>query len=83
MTPLQDYCQEPRSMAELVEAGFKPHSVYSAVKRKELTNTTSTDDWGRKLRGRGLFLSTITPLTYNAAALVEAWNSQPQGENHV
>jgi hypothetical protein len=47
MTDLQDFCQEPRSMDELVEAGYKPTNVYNAVKRKELTNTKATDDWGR------------------------------------
>jgi hypothetical protein len=64
-------------MEELVEAGYKPHSVYSAVQRKELTNTKATDDWGRKLHGKGLFLSTITTTPYNAAALVAAWSAQP------
>ena len=47
MTDLQDFCQEHRTMEELVEAGYKPHSVYNAVQRKELTNTKATDDWGR------------------------------------
>jgi len=79
MTNLQDFCQEPRSMDELVEAGFKPNSVYSAVKRKELTNTKATDDWGRKLHGKGLFLSTVTTEKVNFTALQSAWH-QPQGE---
>jgi len=39
MTELQDFCQEARTMEELVEAGYKPHQVYNAVKRKELVNT--------------------------------------------
>jgi hypothetical protein len=77
MTELQDFCQEARTMEELVESGFKPHSVYNAVKRKELVNTKATDDWGRKLRGKGLYLSTVTPIPYNAAALVAAWSTQP------
>jgi len=80
MTPLQDFCQEPRSMEELEEAEFKPHSVYNAVKRGELKNTKATDDWGRRTRGKGLFLSTVTPIPYNATLLVQAWNTYPQGE---
>jgi hypothetical protein len=46
MTPLQDFCQEPRTMEELTEGGFKPHSVYNAVKKGELKNVKATDDWG-------------------------------------
>ena len=81
MTDLQDFCQEHRTMEELVEAGYKPHSVYNAVQRKELTNTKATDDWGRKLHGKGLFLSTVTIAPMNFTALQSAWNqSQPQGE---
>jgi len=83
MTPLQDYCQEPRTMDELVEAGYKQNAVYNAVKRNELKNTNAMDAWGRKQRGKGLFLSTVTPIPYNATLLVQAWNTQPQGENHV
>ena len=79
MTDLQDFCQEPRTMEELVEAGYKPHSVYNAVKRKELTNTKATDDWGRKTHGKGLFLSTVTIAPMNFTALQSAWH-QPQGE---
>lgn len=81
MTPLQDFCQEPRSMEELVDAGFKPNSVYSAVKKNELKNTKATDDWGRRTHGKGLFLSTVTIAPMNFTALQHAWNSsQPQGE---
>ena len=83
MTELQDYCQEPRTMSELVEAGFKPNAVYAAVKRNELKNTNAMDAWGRKQRGKGLFLSTVTRIPYNASLLVQAWNTQPKGENHV
>jgi hypothetical protein len=60
-----------------VDAGFVTHAVYNAVKRGELTNTKATDDWGRKLHGKGLFLSTVTQTPYNAAALVAAWSTQP------
>jgi hypothetical protein len=81
MTDLQDFCQEHRSMDELVEAGYKPTNVYNAVKRKELTNTKATDDWGRKLHGKGLFLSTVTVEPMNFTALQSAWHTpQPQGE---
>ena len=77
MTDLQDFCQEPRTMNELVEAGYKQHAVYNAVKRNELINTNATDAWGRKQRRKGLFLSTVTATPYNASALVAAWSTQP------
>lgn len=82
MTPLQEFCQEPRSMEELIEADFKPHSVYNAVKRGELKNTTVRDDWGRRIYGKkGLFLSTVTIAPMNFTVLQAAWNSyQPKGE---
>ena len=83
VTELHDYCQEPRTMSELVEAGFKPNAVYAAVKRNELKNTNAMDAWGRKQRGKGLFLSTVTRIPYNATLLVQAWNTQPKGENNV
>lgn len=76
MTELQDYCQEPRTMSDLVEAGFKPNTVYAAVKRNDLRNTNAKDAWGRKQRGKGLFLSTVTRVPYNAAALVAAWSAK-------
>ena len=64
-------------MQELVDAGFANHRVYNAVKRHELTNTNAVDAWGRKQRGKGIFLSTVTSTPYNAAALVAAWRTQP------
>jgi len=68
-------------MEELVEGGFKPNSVYSAVKKNELKNIKATDDWGRRTHGKGLFLSTVTIAPINFTALQQAWNSpQPQGE---
>lgn len=76
MTDLQEFCQEPRTMHELVEAGFASHTVYNAVKRNELTNMNAKDAWGRKQRGKGLFLSTVTRTPYNAAALVAAWSAR-------
>ena len=84
MTDLQDFCQEPRTMEDLENAGFKPHAVYNAVKRNELKNANAMDAWGRKQRGKGLFVSTMTPIPYNASLLVQAWNNtQPQGETNV
>jgi hypothetical protein len=77
MTDLQEFCQQPRTMQELVDAGFKPNAVYAAVKRNELKNINAVDAWGRKQRGKGLFLSTVTLIPYNAAALVAAWSTQP------
>jgi hypothetical protein len=84
MTDLQDFCQEPRTMEDLENAGFKPHAVYNAVKRNELKNANAMDAWGRKQRGKGLFVSTVTPIPYNASLLVQVWNNtQPQGETNV
>jgi hypothetical protein len=81
MTPLQDFCQEPRTMQELEDVGFKPHSVYNAVKKGDLKNTKATDDWGRRTHVKGLFLSTVTIAPMNFTALQHAWNNyQPQGE---
>lgn len=77
MTDLQEFCQQPRTMQALVDAGFKPNAVYAAVKRNELKNINAVDAWGRKQRGKGLFLSTVTLTPYNAAALVAAWSTQP------
>jgi hypothetical protein len=76
VTDLQDFCQEPRTIDELVEAGYKPHAVYNAVKRNELKNTNAVDAWGRKQRGKGLFVSTVTPIPYNASLLVQAWSAK-------
>ena len=83
MTDLQNFCQQPLTMQELVDAGFAAHTVYNAVKRNELKNTNAMDAWGRKQRGKGLFVSTVTPIPYNASLLVQAWNTQPQGETNV
>ena len=72
-------------MEELVEAGYKATSVYNAVKRGDLKNVNAVDAWGRKQRVKGLFVSTITPIPYNATLLVHAWSTphQPQGDTHV
>jgi hypothetical protein len=84
LTPLQDFCQEPRSMAELEDGGFDRAKVYAAVKRGDLKNANAVDAWGRKQRGKGLFVSTVTPIPYNATLLVQAWSTpQPQGDIHV
>ena len=84
LTPLQDFCQEPRSMAELEDGGFDRAKVYAAVKRGDLKNANAVDAWGRKQRGKGLFVSTSTPIAYNATLLVQAWSTpQPQGDIHV
>jgi hypothetical protein len=85
MTELQDFCQEPRTMEELINGGFVRTKIYNAVKRKELINTNSQDAWGRKQRGKGLFVSAVTSVPYNATLLVAAWNNQltTQGETYV
>lgn len=85
MTELQDFCQEPRTMEELINGGFVRTKIYNAVQRKELINTNAEDASGRKRRGKGLFVSSVTPIPYNASLLVAAWNNQltTQGEAHV
>ena len=85
MTELQDFCQEPRTMEELIDGGFPRTKIYNAVKRGELINANSKDACGRKQRGKGLFVSAVTPVPYNATLLVAAWNNQltTQGETHV
>ena len=84
LTDLQDFCQEPRSMNELENGGFERAKVYAAVKRGDLKNSNAVDAWGRKQRGKGLFVSTVTPIAYNATLLVQAWSTpQPQGDIHV
>lgn len=84
VTDLQDFCQEPRSMTELEEdGGFRRVKVYAAVKRGDLKNVNALDAWGRKQSGKGLFVSTITAIPYNASLLVQAWNTPQQGETHV
>ena len=83
MTSLQDFCQEPRTMQELEEAGFKTHSVYNAVKKGELKNVKATDDWGRRTHGKGLFLSTVTIAPMNFTALQQAWNTYQPQENRT
>jgi len=71
-------------MEELIDGGFPRTKVYNAVKRGELVNANSKDAWGRKQRGKGLFVSAVTPTPYNATLLVAAWNNQlTQGETHV
>jgi hypothetical protein len=49
--------------------------VYAAVKRGDLKNANAVDAWGRKQRGKGLFVSTSTPIPYNATLLVQAWST--------
>jgi len=75
VTDLQDFCHERRTMSELVAAGFKFDAVYNAVKRNELKRC--------KQHGISSFVSTVTRIPYNATLLVEAWNTQPKGENRV
>jgi hypothetical protein len=84
MTELQDFCQEPRTMEELINGGFVRTKIYNAVQRKELINTNAKDASGRKQRGKGLFVSSVTPIPYNASLLVAAWNNQltTQGAEH-
>jgi len=74
MTHLIDFCQEPRSMQELMEEGFQSHTVYNAVRRGDLKNVNATDAWGRKKCGLGSFVSTSHQRAkYDASSLISAW----------
>jgi len=76
MTKLTYFCQEPRSMQELLDEGFQSYSVYNAVRRGELKNVNATDAWDRKKYGLGLFVSTSDRRTkYDASSLISAWST--------
>jgi hypothetical protein len=74
MTNLTYFCQEPRSMQELLDEGFQSHTVYNAVRRGDLKNVNATDAWGRKKCGLGSFVSTSHQRAkYDASSLISAW----------
>jgi len=76
MTKLTYFCQEPRSMQEILDEGFQSHSVYNAVRRGELKNVNATDAWNRKKYGLGLFVSTSDQRAeYDASDLISAWST--------
>ena len=70
---LIEFCEIPRTMAEIENEGFTRHQVYGAVKRGELVNQNRKDAWGRIRRGAGLFTVAAPAPTYDATALVDVW----------
>ena len=51
-----DFCEIPRTMAEVIDAGFTRDQVYNNVKCGKLVNLTRRDAWGRTTHNRpGLF----------------------------
>lgn len=51
-----DFCQIPRTMAEVIYAVFSRNQVYNNVKNGRLVNITRRDAWGRTIYNRtGLF----------------------------
>lgn len=51
-----DFCEIPRTMAEVIDAGFSRDQVYNNVKNGRLVNITRRDAWGRTIYNRpGLF----------------------------
>lgn len=82
---LTEYCDRPRTMADIEAAGYTRDQVYNAVKKGRLINQARRDAWGRIHRGPGLYIRpdaarideqgqyTATPPQYDAAPLVQAW----------
>lgn len=51
-----DFCEIPRTMSEVIDAGFSRDQVYNNVKNGRLVNITRRDAWGRTIYNRsGLF----------------------------
>lgn len=51
-----DFCEIPRTMAQMIDAGFTRDQVYNNVKGGKLVNLTRRDSWGRTTHNRpGLF----------------------------
>ena len=70
---LIEFCEIPRTMAEIENEGFTRHQVYGAVKRGELVNQNRKDAWGRIRRGAGLFTVAAPAPTSDAAPLGDVW----------
>ena len=83
-----NFCETPRTMAEILEEGFTRDQVYNNVKRGRLVNLLSRDAWGRSVhQRRGLFQSSehwdgvfgaqtrgVKP-RFDSSALVSAWGA--------
>lgn len=81
-----NFCEMPRTMAEILKEGFTRDQVYNNVKRGRLVNLLSRDAWGRSVhQRRGLFQSSehwdglfgdqahsVKP-RFDSSALVSAW----------
>ena len=51
-----DFCETPRTMDAVIDAGFTRDQVYNNVKSGKLVNLTRRDAWGRTMHNRpGLF----------------------------
>lgn len=84
---LTDYCDRPRTMADILAEGYTRDQVYNAVKRGALINQARRDAWGRIHKGPGLYVRpdaaktdelgqyTNTAPTYNARDLIAAWRA--------
>ena len=84
---LTDYCDRPRTMADILAAGYTRDQVYNAVKKGALINQNRRDAWGRIHRGPGLFVRpdaarideqgqyTTNAPTYDARDLIAAWRA--------
>jgi len=53
---LQFYFKKPISLDEAKKMGLTKDQIYNSVKKGWLVNIKRFDDWGRIIRGKGLFV---------------------------
>jgi hypothetical protein len=53
---LQSYFIKPISLDEAKKMGLTKDQIYNSVKKGWLVNIKRFDDWGRIIRGKGLFV---------------------------
>lgn len=83
-----NFCQVPRTMAEILDEGFTRDQVYNNVKHGKLVNLLSRDAWGRSVHRRcGLFQSSqcwdgafgdstcAAKAKFDSSALISAWGA--------
>lgn len=81
-----NFCATPRTLGDLLEAGYTQNQVYNNVKAGKLVNLTRRDAWGRtRYNVPGLFQDANTwsgnpgqaqPAStrrFDAGALIGAW----------